>query len=81
MTWSVAQAGVAVPASFASRSDAARSVSSRFGNAKRSFVRPSSGREKNDEPGTAATPGSCDQPPGERDVVVGRSGPAMSVIT
>ena len=46
-------------ASVASRSAAARSVSSRFGNAKRSLVRPSSGREKNDEPGTAATPGSA----------------------
>ena len=40
----------------ASRPAAARSVSRRFGNAKRSLVRPSSGREKNDEPGPDILP-------------------------
>ena len=33
-----------------------RSVSSRFGKANRSFVRPSSGREKNDDPGRRRRP-------------------------
>ena len=41
-----------------SRSPAASSVSGFLQNAKRSRSRPSSGREKNDEPGTAATPTS-----------------------
>ena len=51
-------AGQARTASRASRSAAASSVSVRFGKANRSFERPSSGREKNDDPGTAAIPGS-----------------------
>ena len=40
------------------------------GKANRSLVRPSSGREKNDEPGTAATPGSRIRRMRERDVVL-----------
>ena len=34
-------------------------VAGRFGNVKRIFIRPSSGLEWNDDPGTLATPGSA----------------------
>ena len=65
-----------------SRSAAAVSVSVRFGNAKRTLLRPSSGREKNDEPGTAGDAGSRIEAQRERDVVLAVAArSAMSVMT
>ena len=49
---------------------ASSSVANCFGNANRSRWEPSSGREKNDEPGTAATPTSRDEIPRRGHVVV-----------
>ena len=66
-------------ASLASRSAAASSVSCRFGNANRSFVRPSSGSREERRAGHGRDARVADEPQRERDVVLAVSARSRDV--